>query len=528
MLNPMAEIRDERVESRMLGGRFRGGKLAPVGCVPFKENEGGLVSQAVTFELDPIGGRVVTEMFAEVVTVFVPTQAIHAFKNPEADYPGNTEIVRDALMSGTPLFGLEDEGEISKRLGVVPRSINGSKKVNEAARLAYLAACAFLYRRKYVKAFQPANTDTAIQRALISQTTLDRFNGVLDPEDRVNGAVDFTGELPIKGLGINGDNDWDFSSNGIARQTGGPGAGTDGDYEVMHDNTGTGKGIAVYEDPDNPGYPKITASMDGANNISLRDFYTAERMDELTRVQRRLVDAYPQYGEEIAVRFAYGLSVDVGNQPIVLYEKRESMRKLMRQAMDGANLDVNQTDHAVGINFTVPVMRTELGGIMVTMAALKPDETLASQPHPILSAPWSPKNHMADELAIDPVPVTVRDLDADCLTADEENRMLYVGNNHLEKAYINYGWNRHLDQTKVENKTAMWQLQVPLSVNPESVLYPENLDHYPFEDSTAEVCTYTWSCNSRIATPTVFGPTPVEELAIIETENLFEDSEVVE
>ena len=124
----------------------------------------------------------ITPISAELIAVYVPVQAIDALANPEEAYSGNTEVVRDKLLSGTPLFDLEDEGEISKRLGVVPRSIAGVKKVNSVARLAHNAAVNYLRQRKYVKATQLLAANLGVTPALISETVLDRLNGVLDPE----------------------------------------------------------------------------------------------------------------------------------------------------------------------------------------------------------------------------------------------------------------------------------------------------------------------------------------------------------
>ena len=131
--------RNVRRESRTLVGRFRGGKLAPVMAVPVRGNEGGLLSQSITYELDPIAGRMITPITAEVIAVFVPVQAIDAIKDPAAQYAGMTEVLRQKLLSGAPLFTLEAESEISKRCGVNPRSIGGVKMVNQMVRLAHNA-----------------------------------------------------------------------------------------------------------------------------------------------------------------------------------------------------------------------------------------------------------------------------------------------------------------------------------------------------------------------------------------------------
>jgi hypothetical protein len=515
--------------SRTLGGRFRGGKLAPVMAEAFRESESGILSQTVSYELDPIAGRMITPITAELVSVFVPVQAVDALKNPTEDYAGITEVIRDKLLSGSPLFDLETESEISKRLGVNPVSISGVKKVNEIARLAHNAAVNHLRLRKYVNAVQLLAGNMDVTPSLISETVLDRLNGVLDPEDRVDGAVklDFGSiSLPVDGIGILQSTT--PVAHGSIRETESFGEVTG--YGVG-DTHGANKLVVQTQSKIVDGYatsldvPAIYANMAGVDsNISLTDFYNAEKMDELVRQMRVMIDSNPQYGEEMVTRWAHGLSVDTGKVPYVIHESTKTFGQIYRQATDGANLDIAQSDMVQEISFTVPVAPTELGGIVITFASVKPDETLASQPHPFLSEEWGAINYVSDELARDPEAVTIRQLNSDCSSGDEGTTALYIGHNHLKKSYVAYGFNRHLDTTTVASKTALWQLEVPMSVTPETVLYPETLSHYPFADQTAEICTYTINSVQTVRTPLVFGPTPVEELAQIETDDLFQDA----
>ncbi|WP_071675232.1 hypothetical protein [Nioella nitratireducens] len=516
--------RARRSEARTIAGRFRGGKLAPVGAHAFRESESGSVMQSVHFELDPIPGRMITPITAELVSVFVPVQAIDALKNPTDDYPGNAEVIRQKLLSGVPLFDLEEENEISKRLGIVPRSIDGVKYVNEAARLAHNAAVNYLRRRKFVDAVQLDASSTAMTPALIAQTVLDRLNGVLDPENRVNGLVnlDLEGQANVSGILV--------KQNPTADTNAGP------MYELSPDGvflrgTGNISGVdpnstqSVFIQANSIGVPEVFAELAGSQtSFSTKDLYNAERMDALTREMRQIVDDNPEHGQELVTRFAHGLSMDVGKQPIVVYERQVMFGMDQQPAMDGANLGVSITNSVAKVEFAAPIPATEFGGILITFAAVKPDEALASQPHPFLSDTWGATNYVADEMAIDPVPVTIRELDGDCAQIDEGTVALYVANNGLKRTYINYGFNRALDPTTVAAKSAIWQLEVPMSVTPESVIYPEDLDHYPFADNLAEVCTYTWRSVASVNTPIIFGPTPVEELAQIETDNIFQDA----
>lgn len=512
--------RNTRREARTLVGRFRGGKLAPVMATAVRGNEGGMLSQSVMLELDPIAGRMITPIKGEMMAVFVPVQAIDAIKDPNAAYPGMTEVIREKLLSGNPLFGLENEGEISKRCGVNPRSIGGAKRVNEMVRLAHNAAVNYLRQRKYDKATLLSASNTAVTPAIISQTVLDRLNGVLDPDDRINGAVQLdlpTLQLPVSGIIQKNNNNETGRTPNITANSG----------DVGFDSATVG--VFFRRNPGNPAGTDldIFATLNGqtAGNVSLTDFYNAEKMDALTRTMREIVDANPEYGEEMVLRWAHGLNVDNAKVPFVIAEKSMMFGRSIVGATDtaGINGDVMRSDMMLEMSFSVPVPKTELGGIIITFASLKPDETLSGQPHPFLSDVWGAENFVADELALDPVPVTIRELDADCTSAQETTVALYTGYNQLKATYVDYGLNRHLNPTTVANKTALWQIKVPMSVTPDSILYPENLDHYPFADANAEVCTYTITSQTVVQTPMIIGPTPVETLAVIGTENLFEE-----
>jgi len=510
--------RNTRREARTLVGRFRGGKLAPVMATAVRGNEGGMLSQSVMLELDPIAGRMITPIRGEMMAVFVPVQAIDAIKDPNAAYPGMTEVIREKLLSGNPLFGLENEGEISKRCGVNPRSIGGAKRVNEMVRLAHNAAVNYLRQRKYDKATLLSAANTAVTPAIISQTVLDRLNGVLDPDDRINGAVQL--ELPSLQLPVEGLYRESTSSTAQHRPVSGP------DSNLGAFQSGTFHGLAGKVDVADS-LVSIFAQLNGvsAGNVSLTDFYNAEKMDQLTRTMRQIVDDNPEYGEEMVLRWAHGLNVDNAKVPFVIAEKAMMFGRSIVGATDtaGINGDVMRSDMMLEMSFSVPVPKTELGGIIITFACLKPDETLSGQPHPFLSDVWGAENFVADELALDPVPVTIRELDADCTSAQETTVALYTGHNQLKATYVDYGLNRHLNPTTVANKTALWQIKVPMSVTPDSILYPETLDHYPFADANAEVCTYTITSQTVVQTPMIIGPTPVETLAVIGSENLFEE-----
>lgn len=520
-------------------GRARFGKLYPATIHAVRPSESGTIAQTLSVELDPIPGRLLSQMFLEMYTCFVPVQAIDAIKDPAAQYAGMTEVVREKLLSGTPLFGLENEGEISKRFKVNPRSIGGAKKVNEIVRLAYNCTVNMLRQRRYFRATQLLHSNTAIQPAILAETVLDKIRGVLDPDDRVNGMVQFetgvittTAALPAQTLDLKRVYMKDPTDNSLNLDN------LDGS-----NNVNPGQGSILYAKRTSgtaaanpmPGVDLPAASlpvnMTGLDigSVSLQDFYNAQNMDKFARLMDAMMRNNPQYGEEMVLRWAHGLQVDAGRMPFIIAERRVPINKSLAGAMDttGIEDDVLRTDGSVTISVIAPIPKTELGGVIVTLLALKPDEKLASQPDPFLSDVWTADNYVADTLALDPQPVTVRDLYSDCAAVDETTVVAYTGLNALKEVYVDYGFDRHIDPATVDSKTAIFQLDVPLSVNPDNVNYPAYLDHGVFafggtEALPAEVATFTIQSVQSSPTPLIFGPTPVEDIGI-NNDNLFEE-----
>lgn len=507
-----------RRESRNIAGRFRGGKLAPVMATAFKAGEGGMLSQTASFELDPVAGRLISPVTCEVFAVYVPVQAMTALRSPNEPGAGITEVIRQQLLGGAILFALENEDEVSKRCGVMPRSIGGVPKVSEAVRLAHNCAVNYLRKRKYTYAVQRVAADRGVTPALLSTTALELFNGVLNPDDHINGAValDLSSDYaPVRGIARSG-----------GAETGPTAAQLFADADRIG-VTGGGQGFTL--DLPNSSVVNIWADVGAisAGGVSLTDFYNAERMDKFTRQMRAIIDANPVDGEEQVLRWAYGLEVDTDANPFLLYSGQAVFGQEYKEATDAAGMqtEVAQSRMMQRMSFSVPVPKTELGGVVITFMTVKPDEVVYQQPHPFLADSWYQDNVVADELLLDPVPVIARDLAADVPSADESTVVFYTGLNELKRLHVNYGFNRHLDPTTVEAKTALWQYEVPASVTPENIIYPADISHYPFLDETAEVCTYMLRSEAIVQTPIVFGPSPVETVAIIESEDIFNEDE---
>ena len=162
------------------------------------------MSQSVTMDLDPVMGRMTTPINARFLSVFAPVQAMDLLKNPTNAYAGVTDVVREKLLTGAPLFGIQNESEVSKRCGVIPRRIGNVLKVSEMVNLAHNCAVNHLRRKAFWKASTILAANGVPTPAILEQSVLDRFNAVLDPDDRINGAVNLnipSMQLPLSGIG---------------------------------------------------------------------------------------------------------------------------------------------------------------------------------------------------------------------------------------------------------------------------------------------------------------------------------------
>lgn len=503
MLTKYQKARSTRTEISTKSQTFRGGNLVPVNMTAVRSGENGVVRQQVIAELDPIVGRLQSEISLEIVQVMVPALAIDEAKG--GTLGGNTDALRDRLSLGEAIFSLEDRNEISMRSGIVSKPIGGVRKVSEAVRLAHNVAVNFLRKRRYISATQIDIANTGITPALLSSTVLDRLNGVLDPEDRINGAVDLSGQFPVLGLAKTNQGTPSSAYSGV-----------DASGEVVSYPNGANSQSSYsqnefsvkMEKVDGLWRPALVANLEA--NLSLKDFYVAQRMDQAAREIDAILDQNPELGFEAVANIAHGLSVDTGKIPFVMYETTRTFTRGIQSAMDGPSLGDMQTSNLVALDFATPVPATEFGGVIVTFVSVKPDESLSSMPHPLLTDAWAQDNFLADEMAIDPVPVRAREIDANVSAGSEDTICLYVGNNHLRKRITSYGWTENTDTSTVAHKSAIWQYAIPASVSPSSIVYPDNLPHYPFADQNAEVVTCHVTTQVAFNTPTIFGPSPIE------------------
>lgn len=488
-------------------GGLQAVKAHPIAICAFRPDEGGTVATNLNVRLAPVSGFMRSKAYVDVVQVFVPYQAIEKLELIDTqDDAGVTEMTRRRLMAGQGI-GLEDEGTITKAANIHPRSVGGDKKVSKTARLAYIAAVNHLRKHAYFAATEAPKTETAILPAILTANVLERFNGVLDPETLIDGAVNLTGELPVKGIGT-----YAAPVNLGTTQYKETGGETDQYGSGWQGNAS--QHLYVEEDPENAGYPRIVADMGGSSEFTLRDMIESQKIDGLIRQFAKMIQDDPINGEEKVERALYSLSVDYDANCHVLYRQVHELTAMHQRPTDGASINDVSAHFELDERFAAMVPRSELGGQLVTLVMVKPVETLAKQPDPAQTEAWQLVNRIHDETQLQEVLLTRADLESDVAAIDEDTPAFWVGHNALKHGYATQGANAQ--QTYLtEMKSSMWTYEIPSSVTPENVNYPaEGIDMYPFFNWNGAHAEYTVSQVAAISTSLAKGPNPVEKIAL--------------
>lgn len=519
-----------RREYQHSSDRFKIAKLAGIMAVPFGPNESGLLHQTANFELDPVAGHMRSDMFAKVTVAFIPFQCIRQCMLPDDTTAGITEVIRQIAEDRAPLLPTELEGEsdITRMMNIVPMSVSGAKRLSPVARIAYNAAVNYMRKTRYIYATEVPYTNGGLTPAIIEQTVLDKFNAALNPDDHINGNVKLRlsrTDAPVIGITQKAN------TNGVPIEAPDQVAiNANGEYVLVGRTSGFE--IGFKRQAGNPETTDLNIYADmtsvSAEGISLVDLYNAERADKLVRDMASLYKKDPWNGERAILRWVLGLKTDTGQQPFVLYENRVRIADLRKNATDAVGLqdEVMMSYHLSQFDYKIPVPATELGGIVITLAQVTPDEVLEMQPHPILSRPWEVPNYAAESMLLDPELVVAREVQADiAVAADETDPLFWIGHNELKRNYVRIGFSRGVDLETVDSKTVMYQYAIPAGVTPDNILYPEEFSQYPFLDQNADVVEFGIISRATINTPMFFGPSPVEKLDIIDDEDLFGDED---
>lgn len=466
-------------------GGMKAVKAQPLAMCRFRPDEGGTVSTKVHIKLAPVAGYMRSKAYVDLVQVFVPYQAMELLYYPDQQDAGVTEMARRRLLAGggIPLGG---ESEISKACNVHPRKVGGSARVTNTIHLAYSAAVNHLRKAAYHAAEQLDKFNYDIAPAVLSANILERFNGVLDPERHIDGAINLTGNLPLK-------------------ITGSHTAGA-----LLGDKVGPDGETVVEQTSDD----QYEVDLAGTSEISLRDMMESKLLDGMFRYFAKMIEDDPVNGEEKVERALYGLSVDFDHNCQVMYRKVFELTAAHQRPMDGASINDVSAHFEMQTSLKTLVPVSELGGQLVTIAMVKPLETLEAQPDPAQTEAWQLVNRIHDETELEEKLLKRADLESDVLAADEDQPVFWVGHNALAHNYNTEGPNAQ-QIAGVEMQSSMWTYPIPTSVTPENVNYPAaGIDMYPFYNWNGDHAEYHITQVAAISTSLAKGPNPVEKIQL--------------
>lgn len=488
-------------------------KAHPVAAMRMRPDEGGTISTSLNMTLAPVNGYMRSNAYVHVQQIAVPYQAIEKLELDTQDDAGVTEMTRRRLMAGEGV-GLEDENAISKACFVGAKSIAGNKRVQKSIRLAYIAAINHLRRAAYYGATQLTKADTAIQPALLTANILERFEGVLEPEKMVDGAVQLTGQLPVKGI-YRGQFPFDGSKPeqkvDVVPLSDRLFVEKNGENNSPLPNS---DGVRLRFDINQSGESAIYADRNGGDPISLRDMMRSKKLDELIRDFAALIKRDPIHGEEAVARALYALQVDYDDDCQVLYDKVYEISPMHKRPTDGASINDVSAHFELNTSFATIVPRSELGMQVITIVSVKPLETLSQRPDPEQTEPWTVRNVVHEEMELDEILLKRSDLESDLTAVQEDQAAFWVGyNSHLHH-YQSQGPNPQ-QTAGVEMKSSMWMYDVPTSVTPDNVNYPVGgVDMYPFFNWNGRAAEYTIRQVAAVATSLARGPNPVERVQL--------------
>lgn len=518
--------RNKRNVYRKPYGKIGLAQLTPVHAEPVLPSEGGMYAVRGKFDAVPIPLAMESDVKLRVQTVFVPAVAIYATLNPDDENAGVDDLYRKRLQNLEEPFELEEAGVISNLCDIKPfKAQDGKLMVSSAIRGGHIAAVNYLRRDAYRKATQIDVTEQEgldhdqVTPGLLSSTVLNRFGGVLSPDDNINGAISLNGDIPVKGIGRHTSHTAAFTSNALIRETEGE--------SVFENYVNSGISGEMRIETDEEGRPQIYADFQ-AGDVSLDQFRQAMQREKFTRQMAQILDAYPEYGEEIILRSAMGLSIETGKMPFKLYEAEKQMNVFKQRPMDGPSMGEVKSFISAEVAHAVMVPKTEFGGVVYTFVTVCPEERMAAQPHPIGTRGLGTFNFEADAMVEDPERIVVRQLDNNADDAVIDKDAMWVGHNHLYRNYTSSGFRQDIDVTTLDAQSVVFEYDIPTSVGPDNVMYSLNeVNAYAFNggltgaDALNDLVDYRIEAQFIAATPIVYGPSPIEKIDAIEDYNIF-------
>lgn len=139
----------------------------------------------------------------------------------------------------------------------------------------------------------------------------------------------------------------------------------------------------IEEDPNNPGFPGVFAELqDNGITVSLSNIELARKTQAFARLRQQ----YNMHDDWIINLLMDGISIpeQAFKQPMLLAEKTTVFGMAKRYASDSGNLTESVVNGATGLDMSIQVPRIGMGGVIMIVAEITPDQLFERQQDPFL------------------------------------------------------------------------------------------------------------------------------------------------
>lgn len=510
-----------KVRRSRRGDRSRGvtsgkaGRMIPLAYVPLLR-EDRLVSGrfTVSVEMAETVRPLANAVYANFEAWFVPFASFDRFDSL-VEY--NRAYTKRAGPNGVPSYinpAAYAQNDIYRALGL--HHVVGAQH-NPMLIEAYNTLVNFAY----------GDRSPAIPSRLLTDTTLatgfwaaNRFAHIVPNYDRsfIDGVVPVQAAGPVRLKGLYGQYGTPSAAVPITE--------TDGTTRTaqtwqVNDTTAAGKmAMMIERDPNhnvNNGRHFVRVDMDGQSmHVSLTNIDLARQEAAFDAFRNKLK---AKNTEDVVELLMSGIAVpeELERQPWLLAARQAQFGFTSRFATDGPNLENSVTTGVAGVSFDLTMPRTNVGGVVMVVATVVPDQMFERKRDPFLAVvdhdQWP--EYERDTLDVDKVD-NVLNADIDTSHATPGGLFGYEPMNHKwQRDFVRIGGRMHRPSAAsawVEDRAALW---VTEPVNPTlaaDFYLAKSVNADPFKDKVNDHLTILTSHECVIEGSTVFGP-PLLELA---------------
>lgn len=362
------------------------GKMVPIAAFPLLREDtlrSGRIRQ--TFELNETAEILMNAVNVHVRAYLVPMLALDRFNGSmdqlNRSYEGEPPLEGEAVVPyiETQAFGAHQTNKVYQYLGLHGRT---DQLVNTAYLEAYNQIWNFRAKNRSPKLTLRTRLQSDLAPAFWSH---DRFRHIVPNFDQaaIDGEVALNvvnSQLPVKGFGISNQ----AAASGVTfRETGGTTKTGVNGWWLNKDTQSTW--LQVEQDPANVGYPAVFAEM-AANGItvSLSNIELAKK----TQAFAKLREEYNQHEDWVINLLMDAITIpdQFYKQPMLLAERKTIFGMAKRYASDAGNLTESVVNGATFLDMSIQTPRIGVGGIVMIVAEITPDQLFERQEDPFLAA----------------------------------------------------------------------------------------------------------------------------------------------